>query len=178
MTTLMPRIGGRYLNPKDVITRMQAEFAYVETVEEGARDHVHVWMDQLAFVAEKGRTAEVAEYMVQLERYQDAARFIHFTDDLGSDGVLLSMLMIPHQPLIIEAHDQREATLALIYRCAAALDYEVFVPASVKQGAAAGSEYPAALCRRRVTAEGGRRKAEREWGKGHGGRRKAEAICR
>jgi hypothetical protein len=42
--------------------------------------------------------------MVQLERFQDGARFVHFGDDLGGDGVLLSMLMIPHQhmPLRLE----------------------------------------------------------------------------
>ena len=133
----MPRDGGRYLNPKEVITRTQAVFAYVETVEEGARNHVLAWMDQLAFVTEGGRTAAVDEYMGQLERFQDAARFVHFGDDLGSDGVLLSMLMIPHQPLIIEAHAQDEETWFLIYRCAGALEYEVFEPAGVEVEAGA-----------------------------------------
>jgi hypothetical protein len=143
MTTLMPRDGGRYLNPMDVITRMQAEFAYVETVEEGARDHVAAWLEQLAFVTQDGRTAAADYYMEQLERFQDAARFVHFGDDLGSDGVLLSLLMIPHQPLLIEEHDEREATLALIYRAASALDYEVFEPESVEAGAVLDSDGPA-----------------------------------
>jgi len=143
MTTLMPRNGGRYLNPMDVIVRMQAEFAYVETVEEGARNHVAAWLDQLAFVGADGRTAAVEDYRDQLERFQDAARFIHFGDDLGNDGVLLSMLMIPHQPLLIEAHDEREATLALIYRAARALDYEVFEPAGVEGDAALAANGPA-----------------------------------
>jgi len=143
MTTLMPREGERYLNPKEVITRMQAEFAYVETSEEGARDHVIEWMEQLAFVTEEGRTAVVDQYRVQLERFQDAARFVHFGDDLGADGVLLSLLMIPHQPLIIEAHAQDEATWYLIYRCAGALDYEVFEPESVEVEAGAEATYAA-----------------------------------
>ena len=99
-------------------------------------------MEQLAFVTEEGRTAVVDQYRVQLEQFQDAARFVHFGDDLGADGVLLSMLMIPHQPLIIEAHAQDEETWVLIYRCAAALDYEVFEPESVE--AEAGAEARAA----------------------------------
>src|SRR5688572_30611119 len=126
MTTLMPRDGCRYLKPEEVIARMQKAFAYVETTDEGARDHVAAWMEQLAFVTEEGRTAAADHFMEQLERFQDAARFIHFGNDLGANGVLLSMLMIPHQPLTIEAPDRGAATLALIRRCAATLEYEVF----------------------------------------------------
>lgn len=136
MTTLMPRDGGRYLSPGEVITRVQAEFAYVETTEEGAREHVFAWIEQLAFVAADGRAAADDNYLAQLEQLQDAARFVHFGEDLGADGVLLSMLMIPHQPLIIDSHAQDDETWHLIYRCAAALDYEVFAPESedVKAG--------------------------------------------
>jgi len=128
MTTLMPRNGGSYLNPAEVVARMQAEFAYVETSEEGARNHVLAWLEQLAFVSEGGRSASVELYVDQLERYQDEARFVHFGDDLGAGGVLLSLLMVPHQPLIIDAHGEDEETWFLIYRCAGVLDYEVFEP--------------------------------------------------
>lgn len=125
-TTLIPR-DGQYLSPMEVITRMQDAFAYVETSEEGARAQVLAWMDQLAF-AEEGRSAAVEEYMTQLERFQYAARFIHFGHNLGSDGVLLSMVMVPHQPLFIDTHGDDEETWYLIFRCAGALDYEVFEP--------------------------------------------------
>ena len=135
MTTLMPRVGGSYLTPIEVIRRVEAEFAYVETTEEGARNHVLAWMDQLAFVTAEGRDAGDDKYLAQLEKLQDAARFVHFSDDLGADGVLLSMLMIPQQPLTIEAHAHDEETWVLIYRCAAALDYEVFEPERVEADA-------------------------------------------
>jgi hypothetical protein len=39
MTRLVPREGERYLSPMEVITRVQAEFAYVEASEEGALDY-------------------------------------------------------------------------------------------------------------------------------------------
>jgi hypothetical protein len=126
-TTLIPR-NGQYLSPMEVITRMQTAFPYVETSEEGVRAQVLAWMGQLAFVVEEGRSAVIDEYMAQLERFQYAARFIHFCHDLGSDGVLLSMLMIPHQPLIIDAHGEDEETWYLIFRCAGVLGYEVFEP--------------------------------------------------
>ena len=128
MTTLIPRNGGRYLDPMDVMKRMQDAFAYVETSEEGAHAQVLAWMNQLSYVEDQGRTAVVDEYLAQLEHFQYAARFVHFSDNVGSDGVLLSMLMVPQQPLIIEGHAEDEQTWYLIYRAAATLDYEVFEP--------------------------------------------------
>ena len=127
MTTLMPRKDGRYLKPAEVIARMQAAFAYLETSEEGARERVATWMEQLVFVTDEGRTA-ADQCLNQLEQFQDAARFIHFGNDLGADGMCLSMLMIPHQPLIIDEHAEDEESWFLIYRAAAALDYQVFEP--------------------------------------------------
>lgn len=150
MATLMPRAGGRYLTPIEVIRRVEAAFAYVETTEEGARRQVLEWIDQMTFVAADGRAAADDNYLAQLEQLQDAACFVYFGDDLGSDGMLLSMLMIPHQPLVIEhsSHVQEEDAHALIARCAAALDYEVFEPeaaeAEAGADACAASAYAAA----------------------------------
>ena len=145
MATLMPRAGGRYLNPVEVIRRVEGAFGYVETTEEDARQHVLEWMNQLAFVAAEGRTAADDKYLAQLERLQDAARFVHFGDDVGSDGILLSMLMIPHQPLVIEhpSHVQEEQAQALIARCAAALDYEIVEQGNVAAEVGSVSTYAA-----------------------------------
>ena len=131
MTTLVPRNGRRYLDPADVIARMHATFSYVEITEEGACDHVAAWLQQLAFVTQEGR-ADADRLMDQLEQSRDAACFIHFGNDLGADGMCLTMLMIPHQPLIVEGHGTDRQTLALIENAAAALGYEVFEPESVK----------------------------------------------
>jgi hypothetical protein len=148
MTTLMPREDGQYLKPGEIITRMQATFAYVETTDEGARERVAAWLEQLAFVGDEGRGA-ADQCLEQLEQHQDGARFVHFGNDLGADGTCLSMLMIPHQPLIIEGHGADDQTVALIYRVATALGYEVFAPGSevpeakIESSKAAG-EYAAA----------------------------------
>jgi len=139
MATLIPRSGRRYLDPKDVIARMQATFAYVEITEDGARDHVAAWLGQLAFVTEKGRRADADRLMDQLEQSQNAACFIHFGNDLGADGICLTMLMIPHQPLIVEGHGTDEQTLALIDNAATALGYEVFEPGNQRTEAKAVS---------------------------------------
>ena len=147
MVTLMPRAGGRYLTPVEVIRRVEGEFGYVETTEEDARQHVLEWMNQLAFVAADGRAAADDTYLAQLEQLQDAACFMHFGDDIGSDGILLSMLMIPHQPLIIEAHAQDEETWFLIYRCVLALDYEVFEPEAVEGNVAPELPYSTPFAR-------------------------------
>lgn len=139
----MPRVGGRYLTPVEVIRRVGAAFAYVETTEEDARNQVLECMTQLAFVAAGGRTAADDKYLAQLEQLQDAARFVHFGDDLGGEGLLLSMLMIPHQPLIIEHRSdvQPEETQAFIARCAAALDYKIVEQGNVAADAGSDSTY-------------------------------------
>ena len=126
-TTLIPR-NGTYLSPMEVITRLQPAFAYVETTEEGAGEHVMAWIDQLSFVSDPAGSGLVEEYIGQLEHFRYAARFVHFGDDLGSDGVLLTMIMVPNQPLIIDAHGADEETWYLIFRCAGALGYDVFEP--------------------------------------------------
>ena len=84
-------------------------------------------MNQLAFVAAEGRAAADDNYLAQLEQLRNSARFVHFGDDLGGDGMLLSMLMIPQQPLIIEhpSDVQPEETQARIARRAAALGYQI-----------------------------------------------------
>ena len=126
-TTLIPR-NGQYLSPMEVINRLQPEFAYVETTEEGAGKHVLELIDQISFVEGEAPSPDVSEYKDQLEHFQYAARFVHFGNDLGADGVLLSLLMIPQQPLFIDAHGEDEETWFLIYRAAAALEYDVFEP--------------------------------------------------
>lgn len=132
MATLIPRSGRRYLDPNEVIARMHATFSYVEITEEGARDHVAAWMQQLAYVTGEGRRADADRLIDQLEQSRDAACFIHFGNNLGADGMCLTMLMIPHQPLIVEDHGTDVQTAALIKNAAAALEYEVFEPESVK----------------------------------------------
>ncbi|MBI3915444.1 MAG: hypothetical protein HY322_00355 [Betaproteobacteria bacterium] len=144
MAILMPRAGGCYLSRFEVIKRVTAAFAFAETTEEDARRHVLEWMNQLMFVASDGRAAADDDFLAQLERHQDDARFVHFGDDLGGEGTLLSMLVIPDQPLMIEHAMQlpQEAVDALVARCAAALDYVVAGAGGAEDEVRPDASYP------------------------------------
>ncbi|MGQ0750831.1 MAG: hypothetical protein ACT4PS_09885 [Betaproteobacteria bacterium] len=124
---LAPRVGERYLYPTEVIGRMKLAFAYVETSEEGAREKIQEWMSQLAFVAADGRTEECDADLDRLDQLQDAALYVHFGDEVGDDATLLSMFVVPTQPIFVDplTGEDREKAAPLIERCAAALGYEV-----------------------------------------------------
>ena len=124
---LAPRTGERYLYPTEVIGRMKSAFAYVETSEEGAREKMLEWMSQLAFVAADGRTGECDADLDRLEQLQDAALYVHFGDEVGDDATLLSMFVVPTQPLFVDplTEDCKGKAAPLIERCAAVLGYEV-----------------------------------------------------
>jgi hypothetical protein len=134
IATLMPRAGNPYLKTADVVSRIRAKFAYVETSKDGAGSQVLEWMSQLMFVAPGGRAAAADEYLAQLERLQDDALFIHFGNDLSRNGLLLNILFIPGQPLVVDcsAYADQAVAQTLVARCAAALGYDI-----VEQGSAA-----------------------------------------
>jgi hypothetical protein len=125
--TLAPRHGERYLNPLEVIGRMEAAFGYVETSEEGAREKMQQWLSQLAFVAADGRTEECDADLDRVEQLQDAALYVHFGDEVGNDATLLSVFVVPTQPLFVDplTKDDQGRAAPLIARCAAALGYEL-----------------------------------------------------
>jgi hypothetical protein len=52
------------------------------------------------------RGLKPADYLAQPEGLAEAALFMHFGNDFVSEGALLSMLLIPGQPLIIEYSPQ------------------------------------------------------------------------
>jgi hypothetical protein len=126
MPILLPINGNPYLPPKEVIRRVERAFAYVEATSDGARERVQEWMSQLAFVAAGGRAAHYDEDLARLEAVQDGALYVCFGDELD-ERALLSMLMVPGQPLYLEPPEEapREKTEALIARCAQALGYAV-----------------------------------------------------
>lgn len=126
MATLIPHNGNRYLMPVEVIRRVEAAFPYVETTPEGAHQRVMEWMSQLAFVGPEGRAADFGEELSRLEAVQDDALYLCFGDELDDDA-LVSVLMVPGQPLYVDPPEQARCVkaAALIARCAAALDYAV-----------------------------------------------------
>jgi hypothetical protein len=127
IATLAPREGDRYLHPAEVIDRVKAAFAYVETTDDGARAELLEWMSQLAFVAADSRDVAYDNDLARLEQLLDAAVYVHFGDDIGNDAALLSMLLVPGEPLFIEESTQlcEKRVRALLEHCAAALGYDI-----------------------------------------------------
>jgi hypothetical protein len=83
-------------------------------------------MSRLAFVESGGRAAIFDEELARLDAAQDGALYLCFGDE-PDDAALVSMLLVPGQPLYIEPpeHAPRERTEALVARCAQALGYVV-----------------------------------------------------
>ena len=138
--TLRPRPGGRQLDPNEVIRGVKmacanAACAYVETSSEGAREKALEWMNQPAFNDNLAHREEIAE----------EALFVHFGDDLASECALLSMLLIPRQPLLIEYSRQApgDGTRALIARCARVLGYEIVEQRNTKENVAPQPQHSA-----------------------------------
>jgi hypothetical protein len=143
MMMLRPRPGGQYLDPDRVIRRVEAACAcsacaYVETSSRGAREQALDWMHQPAFMAAAGRSAADNGYLAQREGIAEAALFVHFGVDLTSEGALLSMLLMPGHPLLIEYSPQtpRDGMRALVARCAKALNYDIVAPPATQESVA------------------------------------------
>ncbi len=141
MVMLRPRPGGRYLDPDDVIRGVKTACAYgacayVETSSEGARERALQWMNQLAFDNDN---------LAQREGIAEAALFVHFGDDLASDRALLSMLLMPGQPLLVEYSPQApsDGIPALIARCARVLSYEIVGQPDAKESMAPHAQHSA-----------------------------------
>lgn len=124
---LCAREGARYLSPQLVVSRLQAEFAYVEVDEEDGRRHVGGIIRQLQKMAAMGLMPVDNEYLERLKQAQRGAIYVYFGDDPGSEAACLSAAIIPGEPLYFDyptpAHV--EVFYPLLVRCAAALDYEI-----------------------------------------------------
>ena len=124
---LVARGGHRYLSPHVVVTRLESEFAYVESSEEDGRRHVRGIVLQLQAIKQIGDVPVDSEYLERLERAQDGAIYVYFGDDPSSETAYLSTAVIPGEPLFFDyssrAHEA-EAQMLLL-RCAEVLDYDV-----------------------------------------------------
>jgi hypothetical protein len=124
---LNARDGHRYLSPRVVVTRLEAEFAYVESSEEDGRRHVRGIVRQLQAIKEIGDIPVDTEHLDRLKRAQNGAIYVYFGDDPSSETAYLSTAVIPGEPLFIDyasrAHEQAAQTLLL--RCADVLGYDV-----------------------------------------------------
>ena len=124
---LCARDGHRYLSPRVVVTRLESEFAYVESSEEDGYRHVRGIVRQLQAIKQIGDIPVDNDYLERIKRAQNGAIYVYFGDDPSSETAYLSTAVIPGEPLFIDyasrAHEQAAQTLLL--RCADVLDYDV-----------------------------------------------------
>jgi hypothetical protein len=124
---LCARDGERYLSPPVVISRLEAEFAYVEVDQEDGRRHVRGIIRQLRRIAEMNLVTVDSGYVERLKKAERGAMYVYFGDDPGSEAACLSTAIIPGEALYFVYASQRHAEAAwpLLLRCAAVLGYEI-----------------------------------------------------
>lgn len=124
---LCVRDGERYLSPRVVVARLEAEFPYVEVDEEDGRRHVHGIIRQLERIGEMGLVPIDEAYVQRLRKAQRGAIYVYFGDDPGSETACLSTAVIPGEALyfVYSSRHHQEAAWPLLLRCAAVLGYEI-----------------------------------------------------
>lgn len=124
---LFARDGHRYLSPRVAVTRLESEFAYVESSEEDGRRHVRGIVRQLQAIKQIGDIPVDSEHLERLKRAQTGAIYVYFGDDPSSETAYLSTAIIPGEPLFFDyssrAHEQAAQTL--LPRCADVLGYDL-----------------------------------------------------
>jgi len=124
---LCVRDGERYLSPRVVVARLEAEFPYVEVDEEDGRRHVRGIVRQLERISAMGLVPIDEGYVARLKKAERGAVFVYFGDDPGSESACLSTAVIPGEALYFVYSSRRHAeeTWPLLLRCAAVLGYEI-----------------------------------------------------
>ncbi|HEX6006145.1 MAG TPA: hypothetical protein VFZ14_19295 [Burkholderiales bacterium] len=124
---LCARDGERYLSPRVAISRLEAEFAYVEVDEEDGRRHVRGIVRHLQRIAEMNLVPVDNDYVERLRKAERGAIYVYFGDDPGSEVACLSTAIIPGEALYFVYTSRRHAEAAwpLLLRCAAVLGYEI-----------------------------------------------------
>ena len=74
---LLAKEGSSYLEPREVVNRINAVFAYVEASEEEGRDHVRDVITQLQSMMKDGTIPTDRQYIAHMKRVQDQAIFIY-----------------------------------------------------------------------------------------------------
>lgn len=109
------------------ISRLEAEFAYVEVDEEDGRRHVRGIVRHLQRIAEMNLVPVDNDYVERLRKAERGAIYVYFGDDPGSEVACLSTAIIPGEALYFVYTSRRHAEAAwpLLLRCAAVLGYEI-----------------------------------------------------
>jgi hypothetical protein len=116
-----------YLEPREVVDRINTVFAYVEVNEEAGRKHVAEVLAQLQTMMRDGTIPQDDHYLLHMKRMRNEAVFVYFGDDPGIEEKCLNTTIIPGEPLYFyyssSAHEA--AGRPILERCATVLDYDI-----------------------------------------------------
>ena len=120
-----PEIG--YLEPREVVNRINAVFAYVEASEEEGRTHVRDVIQQLQTMMKEGTVPHDRQYLAHMRRVQDQAIYVYFGDNPGVEDECLSAAVIPGEPLFFDysSPEHEKAARPILERCAIVLGYDI-----------------------------------------------------
>jgi hypothetical protein len=116
-----------YLEPREVVNRINTAFAYVEVSEEAGRKHVDEVITQLQSMMRDGTIPQDSHYIARMKRMKDEAVFVYFGDNPGIEEKCLNTTIIPGEPLYFHYSSPEHETAAqpLLERCAVALGYDI-----------------------------------------------------
>ena len=124
---LIARDTQHYLSPWGVISRLKAEFAYVESDAEEGHRHVCKIIGQLEANKRSSRFDANHEYLEHLYRGKERALYVCFGDSPGSDSMIAGTYVVPGTPLVFDPvpYEHGQAVESLLVRCATALGYDI-----------------------------------------------------
>ena len=124
---LEPPDGESFINVPIVISRVEHEFAYMESDAELGRRHVAKMIGEIDAQLGGRKVAGQNERVRYLAEAQNRAVYVRCGDNPGSETDYLSTVVVPGEPIIFEydskAHEQ--ASRALLHRFAKALGYKI-----------------------------------------------------
>lgn len=124
---LRAKASGGYLEPREVVNRINAAFAYVEVSEEAGHKHVDDVIIQLQAMMQDGTIPHNGHYIAHMKRMKDHAVFVYFGDNPGAEDECLSTTVIPDEPLYFHYSSPAHELSAqpILKRCAVALGYDI-----------------------------------------------------
>jgi len=124
---LEPRDGNPVLLVPVVLSRIQREFAYVETDEELGRLHVGQMIEEIASQVEGSRVNSESGRLRHLGQAQTHAVYVRCGDNPTSETVYLSTVLIPGDPIKSNYESGRHAedSRHLLQRFARAIGYKI-----------------------------------------------------
>jgi len=125
---LVPKEGGRYLPPGEVIERLQQEFAQVDVDIAKGEVHVLNMIAQLTRMQDFSPPPASSEDIERLRSAKNEARYVTVMGESKDQDAYLTTCIIPGETLFFDYSSARHEMMArpLLERIAAALDYEIY----------------------------------------------------